>query len=80
MLIPQRTSGECSARQGSCAEVLAELQANQVAPQIPRGIYRQRLLGLAERLARVQALKGEYARVDFSPHVAERLQRLGQEA
>jgi len=69
-------SGETVARQGSCERVLAELNADREAPRVPAGDYRQCLLNLADRLAYVQAMGGEYARVSFSPHVETQRQRM----
>jgi hypothetical protein len=69
-------SGEAVTQQGRCGRVLAELNADRKAPRVPAGDYRQCLLNLADRLARVQAMGGEYARVSFSPYVeAQRRQR-----
>ena len=71
MLILQQAQRSPDARQGCHAAVLAELQAGKAAPRVPQGTHRQRLLELARRLACVQALGDEYARVSFSPHVQE---------
>lgn len=76
MLISQLAQCEVAAAQGSHAAVLAELQATPEAPRVPTGAHRRRLLDLAERLARVQSLGGEYARVCFSPAVESRLRSL----
>jgi len=73
MLILQQAQGEREARQGCHAAVLAELQAGQGAPRAPQGLRQQRLLELARRLAKVQALGDEYVRVDFSPEVARQV-------
>ena len=69
-------SDETVARQGSCERVLAELDADREAPRVPAGDYRQCLLNLADRLANVQAMGGEYARVSFSPYIEAQRQRL----
>lgn len=61
---------------GSPALGTAEPHADLAGPAIPGGLHRQRLLELAERLAKVQALGGEYARVDFCPELAEQVRRL----
>ena len=76
MLVTQSALSEVTARQGSCAVVLAELHADREAPRVPAGIHRQCLLDLAERLARVQALGNEYARVSFSPDVEDQFSQL----
>ncbi len=69
MLILHGVASEPEARQGCHAEVLAELQRNPAAT-VPKGTSQQRLLDLAERLARVQALGDGYARVTFSGEAA----------
>jgi hypothetical protein len=69
MLIGQSAQSEVDPRQGSRATILDELQADREAPRVPAGIHQQCLLNLADRLARVQALGDEYARVGFSPQV-----------
>ena len=69
MLAPEMAHRGAAAEQGSFAAVFAELQTGPAAPQVPDGAFRQRLLILADRLARVQALQGQHARVGFSPHV-----------
>ncbi|NQU75134.1 MAG: hypothetical protein HQ546_02325 [Planctomycetes bacterium] len=74
MLIPQQAQYECQDRHGchdSAGDEPKTDQAVQAAWQIPAGISQQRLLELAQRLARVQALGGEYTRVEFSPTLAE---------
>ncbi len=76
MLILQQAQGEREARQGCHAVVLAELQADQGASRAPKGLHQQRLLELARRLARVQALGDEYARVDVSPEMTQQLRSL----
>jgi len=68
MLVSQRTQSSPSARQGSLRTVLAELQRRNVAPSRIEDGLRQRLLVLKRRLARVQSLGSEYARVSFSGH------------
>ena len=68
MLVSQRPMSEPSVRQGCLREVLADLQRRGATPDGEKGL-RQRLLALAERLARVRALGDEYARVGFSDDV-----------
>ena len=76
MLIPQQAQRKCRAGQGCYSSAPAELQASQAAPQGSRGLSQQRLLDLAGRLARVQALGDEYARVEFSADLATRARQL----
>jgi hypothetical protein len=76
MLTPQRSQHGYEGRQGCRGLVSVEPEAKAAAPRIPQGIHRQRLLELAERLARVRALGGEYARVEFSPDLARQLGQL----
>lgn len=75
MLILQKVQSKTQGGQGCHAAVFAELQVKAVSPRIPDGNHRQRLLELSARLARVQALGDEYARVDFSPQAAQQLER-----
>ena len=76
MLILQQVQSKTQGGQGCHAAVFAELQVKAVSPRIPPdGIHRQRLLELSARLTRVQALGDECARVDFSPQVAQQLER-----
>ena len=68
MLVSQRqVSGSC-AEQGCFCAALTELQRHGAAPSDYKDGLRQRLLVLARRLARVQSLGDEYARVVFSEH------------
>ena len=68
MLVSQRqVSGSCM-EHGCFSATLAELQRSGAAPSNNKDGLRQRLLVLAERLAQVQSLGGEYARVAFSEH------------
>lgn len=71
MLIPQQ-AGKSHRRHGRRPADLAELRSQLAKPSI-NDDTRQRLLELARRLARVQALGDEYTRVDFSPHAAAAL-------
>jgi hypothetical protein len=70
MLTPQLASCELEAGQGRSSSNIADLDAGP-AGLIPGRLTRQRLAELAERLARVRALGGEYARVDFSPELRQ---------
>ena len=74
MLVSQRPTSGSDDRQGCHRAVLSELQRGGAALHSEEGL-RQRLLVLAERLARVQGLGNEYARVDFSRHVQDILTR-----
>ena len=68
MLVSQRqASGSCM-EHGCFRTTLAELQRHGAAPSDYQDGLRQRLLVLAQRLARVQSLGDEYARVAFSQH------------
>jgi hypothetical protein len=51
----------------------AELRGHLASPSVVGDGHRQRLQELAKRLARVQALGDEYARVAFSSFVAAAL-------
>ncbi len=76
MLTSQLASGEFQAGHGRPSLGVAEPPSGLAA--IPGGINRQRLAEWAERLARVQALGGEYARVDFSPELAQLVRQGGR--
>ena len=67
MLIPQNAQCEADNRQGCRANAFAELRRDLATPSALSDGHRQRLLELARILARVQALGGEYSRVDLSP-------------
>jgi len=69
MLVSQRRQSGSRHRHGSLRAVLAELQRQSVAPSRIEDGLRQRLLVLSRRLARVQSLGDECARVSFSGHV-----------
>lgn len=79
MLVSQRPVGGSSERHGCHRSVLAELQRRGAASDCEEGL-RQRLLVLAECLARVQALGNEYARVCFSEHVQAVLDKVAPRA
>lgn len=76
MLIPQTTGRDRGGEQGRSPVTLADVRCELALPstEMSSGV-RQRLLGLAQRLARVQALGDEYGRVGFSPEAAEALDR-----
>jgi len=69
MLVSQRPVSRTGGGHGGLRPVLAELQRLGAGSSQCKGRLRQRLVVLAERLARVQALGDEYARVGFSEHV-----------
>ncbi len=74
MLIFRRARSETVRRHGSRGVDIAELRRQLSCPSINNDENRQRLLELAGRLSAVQALGGEYARVEFSEHAAAALQ------
>jgi hypothetical protein len=71
MLIPQQAQRQTPRRQGCRAVPLAELRRRLATPSDLDDETRQRLLDLGTRLAGVQALGDEYARVSASDHVVE---------
>jgi len=70
MLISQAVECERPRMQGGPEAGLAELRRQLADPSTLSDGNRQRLLELARRLARVQALGDEYARVEFSRQAA----------
>jgi hypothetical protein len=66
MLTPQTALCE-TGLQGRDRGSFAELRRALAKPSVLGDGHRRRLLDLAQRLARVQALGGEYARVGLSP-------------
>lgn len=75
MLIRPEARSEAADRQGRRCVDLAELRRQLARPSSLRDGHRQRLLDLARRLARVQALADEHVRVDFSEYAKEALTR-----
>lgn len=73
MLIPQEARSGAHGRQGGRRASLAELRRHMAEPSTMDDGHRQRLLELARRLARVQALGDEYSRVTLSEHAAAAL-------
>ena len=67
MLSSRRLSGPADEQGGSSMD-FAELRRHLANPSEMTDTDRQRLLGLARRLARVRAAGGEYHRVDLSVH------------
>ena len=68
MLISQDAKGDLRGWQGSRQVNLAELRHKLADPSQLDDGHRQRLLDLAQRVARVWALGGEYSRVCLSEH------------
>ena len=66
MLVPRLTQRERRKRHGSGCASLAELRRQLARPSRIQKRHRQRLLDLSHRLAHVQELGGEFARVEFS--------------
>ena len=75
MLISQEVQGQVSPAQGSAPGGLAELRRQLAEPSSLSDGNRQRLLELARRLTRVQALGDEYVRVGFSEGAMDALDR-----
>jgi len=75
MLIPQTASCETGGQHGCGPIGLAELRRALATPSALGDGDRRRLLDLAQRLARVQALGDEYARVSLSSVARSALQR-----
>jgi hypothetical protein len=75
MLIPRQAESAPQRRQGGRRTGIAELRRQLASPSVLTEGHRQRLLELAKRLARVQALGDEYARVELSSYVAAALGR-----
>ena len=73
MLISQQACGQAVKRDGS-RPTLAELRRRLSSPSTLDEGHRQRLLDLAQRLARVQALGDEHGRVEFSEQALAALQ------
>lgn len=71
MLISQQASSQTRARQGCQAASLAELRSGLEEPTRLNGRHRQRLLDLAQRVARIQALGDGYRRVSLSDIACE---------
>jgi len=71
MLIPQKVRCSVVGRSGAPASGIAELRSHLAKGSSLDDGSRQRLLELAQRLARVQALGDEYAGISFSPMVTD---------
>jgi hypothetical protein len=70
MPISSDAQSELQARQGGRTNGIAELRRQLARPSQLTDGHRQRLLDLATRLRRVQALGGEYRRVTLSDFAA----------
>jgi len=75
MLIPQEASRQADRRQGRRPSSLTELRGELSDPSKLSDGHRQCLLDLKRRLALVQLLGDEFARVEFSPFVAAAAER-----
>ena len=75
MLISQQVQLDKGRRQGSMAASLAELRTMLSRPSRLSDGHRQRLLDLTQRLAAVQGLGDEYARVEMSPFVRQAMEQ-----
>ena len=69
MLISQRASSDSRVRHGCLQRSFAELRSQLARPSQLNDGHRQRLRDLAQRVARVQALGGQYRRVSLSDGV-----------
>lgn len=75
MLGTQNVPVGLTRRQGSRGIDLAELRSQLASPSSFEDGHRQRLLELSQRLARVQALGNEYARLELSHFVTAAMDR-----
>ncbi len=73
MLIPRQAESETAARHGGPHATFAELRRRLAEPSKIDDGHRQRLLELARRSARIQALGDEFARVEVSRFVTAAL-------
>lgn len=77
MLIPQHPQRDSRVGQGSPRVSFAELRKELASPSRISDGVRQRLLELAQRVAHVQELGDEYARVGLSEEAAQGVGRIG---
>ncbi|MCL2700214.1 MAG: hypothetical protein FWE88_00815 [Phycisphaerae bacterium] len=70
MLIPQKARRKTVDGHGRPTIALSELRSQLANGSSPGDGHRQRLLDLAQRLARIQALGDEYAGITLSPMAA----------
>lgn len=75
MFTSQRPLSDLRGRHGGLPTNLAELRHDLAHPSQLTDGHRQRLLGLARRVAHVQALGGEYSRVSLSEDVVAAIGR-----
>jgi len=75
MLISRRAKCGARNRHGSQGVSLAELRRVLAEPSGLDDQHRQRLAGLAKRIARVRALGDEYAGVGLSEYVTAAMER-----
>ncbi len=75
MLISQQAQSQTPVSKGIDRSKLAELRDHLADPSALSDGNRQRLLELARRLTRVQALGDEYVRVGFSASAMDALDR-----
>jgi len=75
MLVSQQASSERNRWQGSRQAGLAELRSQLTELTNIQEGHRQRLLDLRRQLARVQALGGEYSRVEMSEYAVAAMQQ-----
>ena len=64
-----KTQSDLRGQHGSSPGGLAELRRDLARPSRLDDGHRQRLLDLAQRVARVQGLGGGYSRVSLSEHI-----------
>ena len=75
MFATQKARRKAVGGHGSPAIGFAELRNRLANESSLNDVSRQRLLILAERLARVQALSGKYAGISLSPHATAALEQ-----
>ena len=73
MLTSQDAQSDLHQRQGCRGGELAELRSLLARPSLLTDGHRQRLRDLAQRVARVQAMGGEYRRVGLSDSALQAL-------
>jgi len=74
MFTSQRITNGPAGQHGRSPDGIAELRRGLNRPSQLTDGHRQRLLELAQRVARIQALGGEYCRVSLSEHAAVALE------
>jgi len=76
MVTSGKTQSDFRGPHGSGAAELAELRRDLARPSRLDDGHRQRLLDLAQRVARVQGLGGEYSRVSLSEYVSSAIAKV----